>query len=118
MRIVPVAAAVLLLSASVLATPASSQTTSPTPAATSDPRFFAQTGFRIDTDAFWTFFQQRGSVPTFGFPVSRTFMLDGFQVQIFQREVMQLQPAGGVQTLNLLDPCLMPFTQINGRRVT
>jgi hypothetical protein len=79
-----------------------------------DPRFFSQTGYRIDNDAFWNFFQQRGNVRTFGYPVSRTFMLDGFQVQIFQREVMQLQADGGVQTLNLLDAGLMPFTQING----
>src|SRR5690242_4386667 len=57
----------------------------------SDPRFFPQTAYRIDTDAFWNFFQQRGNVRTFGYPVSRTFMLDGFQVQIFQREIMQLQ---------------------------
>ncbi|HEY1293911.1 MAG TPA: hypothetical protein VGJ60_12575 [Chloroflexota bacterium] len=80
----------------------------------SDPRFFSQTNFRIDNDAFWNFFQGRGGVPTFGFPVSRQFLLDGFQVQIFQRNIMQLQPDGGVQTLNLLDPGLMPYTQING----
>src|SRR5262249_30748802 len=60
------------------------------------------------------FFQQRGNVRTFGYPVSRVFLLDGFQVQIFQREIMQLQPDGSVQTLNLLDPGLMPFTTING----
>jgi hypothetical protein len=46
--------------------------------------------------------------------VSRQFLLDGFQVQIFRRNIMQLQPDGGVQTLNLLDPGLMPYTQING----
>src|ERR1700682_958734 len=80
----------------------------------SDPRFSSQTGYRIDTDAFWNFFQQRGTVRTFGYPVSRTFTLDGFQVQIFQREIMQLQPDGSVQTLNLLDPGLMPYTKING----
>jgi hypothetical protein len=80
----------------------------------SDPRFFSQTNFRIDNEAFWNFFQGRGGVPTFGFPVSRQFLLDGFQVQIFQRNIMQLQPDGGVQTLNLLDPGLMPYTQING----
>src|SRR6516164_1408147 len=73
-----------------------------------DPRFFSQTNFRIDNDAFWNFFQGRGGVPTFGFPVSRQFKLDGFQVQIFQRNIMQLQADGGVQTLNLLDPGLMP----------
>jgi polysaccharide biosynthesis protein PslG len=79
-----------------------------------DPRYFPLTGYRIDNDAFWTFFQQRGGIPTFGYPVSRQFQLVGFQVQIFQREVMQLQPDGSVQTLNLLDPGLMPYTRING----
>ena len=79
-----------------------------------DPRFFSQTNFRIDTDAFWDFFQGRGGVRTFGYPVSRTFKLDGFQVQIFQRLIMQLQPDGSVQTLNLLDQGLMPYTRING----
>src|SRR5215470_18600638 len=79
-----------------------------------DPRFFSQTNFRIDNDAFWNFFQGRGGIPTFGFPVSRQFKLDGFQVQIFQRNIMQLQADGGVQTLNLLDPGLMPYTRING----
>jgi len=105
-----VSLAALVLSALVITTPTAAQTTTPTV----DPRFFAQTGFRIDTDAFWNFFQQRGTVRTFGFPVSRTFTLDGFQIQIFQREIMQLQPDGGVQTLNLLDPGLMPYTKING----
>ena len=57
---------------------------------------------------------QRGGVRTFGYPSSRTFKLDGFQVQIFQRLVMQLQGNGSVQTLNLLDPGLVPYTRING----
>ena len=51
---------------------------------------------------------------TFGYPVSRTFRLDGFQVQIFQRIVMQLPPDGSVATLNLLDHGLLPYTRING----
>ncbi|MDQ3812009.1 MAG: cellulase family glycosylhydrolase [Chloroflexota bacterium] len=80
----------------------------------SDARFFSQTSFRIDNDAFWDFFQHRGGVRTFGYPVSRVFQLDGFPVQIFQRLVMQRQPDGSVQTLNLLDPGLMPYTRING----
>src|SRR5438067_6222038 len=79
-----------------------------------DPRLFAQTGYRVDTDAFWSFFQGRGGVRTFGYPVSRTFKLDGFPVQIFQRIVVQQQPDGSVATLNLLDPGLMPYTNING----
>ena len=83
-------------------------------AQTSDPRFFDQTGFRIDDDTFWAYFGQRGGVHTFGYPVSRDFPLLGFQVQIFQRVVMQRQPDGTVRTLNLLDEGLLPYTRING----
>src|SRR5919197_4957162 len=79
-----------------------------------DARFFSQTGFRVDNDAFWDFFQHRGAVRTFGYPVSRQFKLDGFAVQIFQREVMQQWPDGSVHTLNLLDAGLLPYTHING----
>src|SRR5579864_7293562 len=98
----------VLLGASLLSTSASAG------AQATDPRFFSQTGFRVDTDAFWSFFQARGGVQTFGYPVSRTFKLDGFPVQIFQRIVVQLQPDGSVATLNLLDAGLMPYTKING----
>jgi polysaccharide biosynthesis protein PslG len=102
-------AAALIVLLAVVASPLA-----PAAAQTTDPRFFSQTNFRIDTDAFWNFFQGRGGVRTFGYPVSRTFRLDGFQVQIFQRIVMQLQPDGSVATLNLLDPGLLPYTRING----
>jgi hypothetical protein len=83
-------------------------------AQTSDDRFFSQTNFRVDNDSFWDFFQHRGGVRTFGYPVSRQFKLDGFPVQIYQREVMQLWPDGSVHTLNLLDAGLLPYTRING----
>jgi Cellulase (glycosyl hydrolase family 5) len=78
-----------------------------------DPRFFSQTGYRVE-DPFWSFFQSRGGVRTFGYPVSRSFKLDGFPVQIFQRLVVQLQPDGSVATLNLLDAGVLPYTRING----
>ncbi|MBV9327278.1 MAG: hypothetical protein JO352_26315, partial [Chloroflexi bacterium] len=120
--------ATFTVAAGATATPTAATTPSanpsPTPAATPAPgtapslqrdnRYFAQTGFRVDTDAFWTYFNQRGGVRTFGYPSSRTFKLDGFQVQIFQRLIMQLQGNGSVATLNLLDPGLMPYTMING----
>ena len=103
------AAGLAVAAAAPAAVPAGAQT-----AQADDPRFFSQTSYRIDTDAFWEFFQHRGGVRTFGYPVSRTFRLDGFPVQIFQREVMQLFPDGSVHTLNLLDPGLLPYTKING----
>jgi len=79
----------------------------------SDARYFAETGFRIANDEFWNFFQGRGAARTFGFPTSREMQLKGFTVQFFQRGVMQLG-ANGVQTLNLLEDGLLPYTTING----
>jgi hypothetical protein len=79
----------------------------------SDPRYFSETGFRIANDKFWEFFQGRGGKETFGFPTSRDMQFQGFTVQFFQRGVMQLG-ANGVQTLNLLDDGLLPYTTING----
>src|SRR5918998_6148900 len=101
-----IGAAFLIVSLLAPAAPATS-------AQTTDARFFSQTNYRIDNDAFWNFFQSRGGVDTFGYPVSRVFRLDGFQVQIFQRIVLQLWPDGSVHTLNLLDEGLIPYTRIN-----
>jgi N-acetylmuramoyl-L-alanine amidase len=82
-----------------------------------DPRFFSQTRYRIENDRFWDYFQKRGGVSTFGYPISSTFPLLGHDVQIFQRQVMQARPDGSVATLNLLDKELMPYTEINGSDV-
>jgi YVTN family beta-propeller protein len=78
-----------------------------------DARFFPQTGFRIDNDTIWDYFNRRGGVNTFGYPVSRTFLLQGFQVQFFQRRIVQLAPNGQARLLNVLDPGLLPFTSFN-----
>ncbi len=79
-----------------------------------DARYFAQTGYRIAEDAFWRYFQVRGGVRSFGYPVSNEFLLYGMKVQIFQRQILQLRPDGGVQTMNLLDEGLLPYTHMNG----
>jgi N-acetylmuramoyl-L-alanine amidase len=81
---------------------------------TPDARTFPQTRYRIDLDAFWDYFQKRGGVRAFGYPVSKTFVLSGMKVQIFQRQVLQERSDGGVQLLNLLDDRLMPYTHLNG----
>ena len=79
-----------------------------------DPRAFAQTGYRVDRDTFWDYFTRRGSVTTFGYPVSRDFSFEGCTVQFFQRIVMQQCGTSGVSTLNLLDDGLLPYTHMNG----
>jgi len=71
-----------------------------------------ETGFCFTTQAFADYYQQRGGSKTLGFPISRTFTLEGFEVQFFQRVVLQLQ-GGQVARLNLLDPNIMPMTRVN-----
>jgi hypothetical protein len=79
-----------------------------------DERFFQQTGFRVDNDAIWGYFNQRGGVEAFGYPISRTFRFLGFQSQFFQRKLVQVAPDGSARLMNVLDPGLMGFaTSIN-----
>jgi hypothetical protein len=73
--------------------------------------YFPQTGYEV---AFGDYFDRRGGVGTFGYPISRLFLLQGFPTQIFQRAVLQQWPDGSVHLLNLLDPGLLPFTSFNG----
>lgn len=98
---------------------APSPNAAPSPDAAADPRFFSETKFRIANDAFWDFFQKRGGVRTFGFPVSRDFTFFGCRTQLFQRLAMQ-QCGGadaGVGTLNVLDAGLLPYDHFHGSTV-
>jgi polysaccharide biosynthesis protein PslG len=110
-RVVQAALATALVGASMLG-PALSRAENAEQQA--DPRFFAATGYRIDRDAFWDFFDHRGGIRTFGYPVSREFTFLGCTTQFFQRLIMQQCDNQGVGTLNLLDGGLMPYTRING----
>jgi hypothetical protein len=79
-----------------------------------DERYFSETGFRIDDDGIWSYFTARGRVPVFGFPVSRTFVLLGCRVQIFQRQIAQSCTGRDVALMNLLDPDIFPYERVNG----
>jgi hypothetical protein len=85
-----------------------------TPPASRDQRYFAQTGFRIDNDAIWAYFQARGQIDIFGYPISRSFTLLGCLAQMFQRQIVQVCAAGQPQLMNVLDPDLFPYTHVNG----
>src|SRR5436190_21422684 len=73
---------------------------------------FPETGFCVTNPAFLEYFYLRGGVRIMGYPVSRSFILDGFEVQFFQRVILQMQ-GGQVQRLNILDPSVMPMTRAN-----
>src|SRR5579859_4018885 len=94
--------------------PAASPTSPTSTTTTTDPRFFDATNFRVDRDAFWDFFQKRGGLRTFGYPVSREFLFAGCTAQLFQRVAMQQCGTQGVGTLNLLEDGLLPYTRFNG----
>ena len=79
-----------------------------------DARYFTETRFRIDNDAIWGYFNARGGVDVFGFPVSRTFTFLGCASQIMQRQVAQVCSDGQPRLINLLDPEIFPYTQVNG----
>lgn len=85
-----------------------------TPATGATSRFYAQTGFSIDDPRFLDYFDHRGGLRAFGYPVSREFQLLGFPVQVFQRAVMQRFPDGHVALMNLLDDSLFSYTHVNG----
>src|SRR5688500_18823944 len=64
---------------------------------------FQETGFCITNPAFADYFRGRGGTRILGFPVSRSFTFEGFEVQLFQRVALQLV-GNNVNRLNLLDP--------------
>ena len=86
----------------------------PAPPVAHDARYFNETGYRVENDAIWTYFTARGRVPVFGFPVSRSFVLLGCDVQVFQRQIAQACAARGVTLMNLLDPDIFPYERVNG----
>ncbi len=85
----------------------------PTTLRAQDARFFPQTGYRVEDDLIWEYFQARGGVDTFGYPVSNTFRFRGLPVQLFQRHIVQVV-GDTARPVNLLDPDLMPLTLLNG----
>jgi hypothetical protein len=79
-----------------------------------DPSFFPATGYRIGSPAVLDYFQHRGGIRTFGYPVSSEFPLLGKRVQLFQRQMLQVAPDGIVTPASILDPDVLPITRIDG----
>lgn len=98
-------------------TPAPTATAQPAeaPPVPHDARYFAETRYRIDNNQIWDYFNQRGGVEIFGFPVSRTFIFLGCTAQIFQRQIAQVCEGTGARLMNVLDD-LFPYTQVNFAR--
>jgi hypothetical protein len=80
------------------------------------PGYYSETGYRVCDRKFLEYFDARGGLRTFGYPVSRCFRVAGFTVQVFQRRVLQLGNDGNVTQLNLLDAPYLPYTNFNNAR--
>lgn len=96
----------------VTVTATTTSTPVPAPSVPHDGRYFDATRFRIDNDQIWNYFNARGGIDIFGYPVSRTFGLLGCTVQMFQRQVAQVCAGGGLALMNVLDE-LFPYTRVN-----
>ncbi|MBV9326730.1 MAG: hypothetical protein JO352_23470 [Chloroflexi bacterium] len=99
-------------------TPTAGPTSTPAPVPTAAPvahdtQYYAQTGFRVD-DQMVSYFNSRGGVDTFGFPISRVFTFLGCPVQMYQRLIIQTCPGQQTALINLLDPEIFPYTRVNG----
>jgi hypothetical protein len=79
-----------------------------------DPAFFPATGYRISSPLVLNYFLHHGGARTFGFPVSNEFPLLGHQVQIFQRQMLEIEADGTVTPANILDPSVLPISHIDG----
>ncbi|MBV9546139.1 MAG: hypothetical protein JOY61_17355 [Chloroflexi bacterium] len=88
-------------------------TVQPAPTLTHDAQYYSQTGFRVD-DQMVNFFQTRGAVDTFGYPISRVFTFLGCPVQMYQRLIIQMCGGSAPAVINMLDPEIFPYTRING----
>ena len=77
------------------------------------PRYFPQTGYGVENDAVWQYFQSRGGIDSFGYPVSNLVLFRGLPLQIFQRHVLQVS-GSTVRPVNLLDPDFLPVRHVGG----
>jgi hypothetical protein len=97
------------------ATPAATSTpvVQPAPSVPHDAQYYGQTGFRVDNQVL-QYFQSKGALETFGFPISRMFTFLGCPVQMFQRLIIQQCPGAPTALINTLDPEIFPYTRVNG----
>lgn len=65
--------------------------TPPAPQPPVRSRFFPETGYVV-TDEFLTFWETRGGLDIFGYPISDRFVQGGLTVQYFQRARFELHP--------------------------
>ena len=69
--------------------------------AQTDPQAVTEPGYAITDASVSDFFVRYGGEVTFGAPISRTFVLSGARVQLFENVLLQVRPDGSVTPLPL-----------------
>ena len=81
---------------------------------THDIGFFPETGYGVWNPEVRAYFDSRGGVETFGYPISNVFTLYGFDVQLFQRQGIQIGPNGSPRGLNILQSPYLDYRRFGG----
>ena len=79
-----------------------------------DALFYSETGFGVWNPEIRAYFESRGGVETFGYPISNVFTLYGFDVQLFQRQSIQIGPNGAPRGLNILQAPYLEYRRFGG----
>ena len=79
-----------------------------------DIGFFPETGYGVWNPEVRVYFNSRGGVETFGYPISNVFTLYGFDVQLFQRQGIQIGPSGSPRGLNILQSPYLDYRRFGG----
>ncbi|MDE2767220.1 MAG: glycosyl hydrolase [Chloroflexota bacterium] len=80
----------------------------------SDALFYSETGFGVWNPEIRAYFESRGGIDTFGFPISNVFTLQGFEVQLFQRQGVQIGPSGSARMLDILESIYLDHWDFGG----
>ena len=86
----------------------------PARAGESDALYFPETGFGVWNPEIRGYFESRGGVETFGLPISNVFRLHGFELQLFQRQGIQIGPSGLPRGLAILQSPYLDYRHFGG----
>ena len=78
-------------------------------------RYFSETGHNLE-GAFFNYFQDKGGLEIFGYPITEGFQEDGFFVQYFERARLVLTGSRGKRASGSEEVKVAPLGELLGRR--
>lgn len=78
-------------------------------------RYFSETGHNLE-GAFFNYFQEKGGLEIFGYPITEGFQEDGFFVQYFERARLVLTGSRGKRASGSEEVKVAPLGELLGRQ--